>query len=71
MLNVSMSDGKINIKKWIYISSSESATKFVISPLELKTVAYIDLVLSGGEITRLNYFLPSDMKIKKIKEKIT
>ena len=45
------------------ISSSKSTTKYDIRSPELKTVTYIDLVLSGGEITMLNYFLPSDMKI--------
>ena len=50
------------IKKWICISSSKSATKYVIRSLELKTETYIDLILSGSEITMLNYFFPSDMK---------
>ena len=35
----------------IYISSNKSTTKYVILPLELKTVTQIDLVLSGAEIT--------------------
>ena len=56
MLNRNMSDGKKCMKKWIYISSSKSAIKYIILPLELKAVTYIDLVLSGGEITTLNYF---------------
>ena len=51
-----MSDRKKYIKKWICISSSKSATKYVIRSLELKTETYIDLVLSGSEITMLNYF---------------
>ena len=32
-------------------------------PLELETVTQIDLVLSGGEFTKYNYFFPSDIKI--------
>ena len=63
MLDGNMSDGKKYIKKLIYISSSTSATSYVIRPLELKTVTYIDLVLSGVEITTLNYCFPSGMKI--------
>ena len=36
---------------------------YVIRLLELKTVTYIDLVLSGGEITTLSYFFRSDIKV--------
>ena len=38
MSDGNMSDGKKYIKKLIYISSSKSATKYVILPRELKTV---------------------------------
>ena len=55
MLEGNMSDEKKYIKKWISISFSRSATKFVISPLELKTATFIDLLLSDGEITTLNF----------------
>ena len=68
MLEGNMSDEKKYIKKWTSISFSRSATKFVISPLELKTATFIDLLLSDGEITTLNFvFLPT-RKSKKSKK---
>ena len=63
MLDGNISDGKIYVKKRIYISSSKSPTKYVIPSQELKTVTWIEWVLSGGEITKFNYFFPSDIKI--------
>ena len=40
MLVGKISDGKSTSKN--YISSSKNATKYIILPLELKTVTYID-----------------------------
>lgn len=50
MLDGNMSDGKKSIEKWIYISFTKCALKYVILSLELKTVTEIDWVLSGMEV---------------------